>query len=428
MRFSALSVLAAIFALIGVSALAVYVATLPTTFRVAVGPLANENVRVMVAAKEVLAREREPFRLKLVLTEGSRESAAALDADRADLAVVRTDVAFPNQGGTVAIVRRDLVLLLAPANGPIRSVPDLAGRTVAFVRENPGNAGLLNIILTQTGVDPATVQSEVTRLQDLKVLFAARKVDVVMVVGPPTERAVADALSMVDEIGGGPARILPLDEAEAIAQRWPLIESATLVRGIFGGAPPRPADDVDTIAVAHRLVARRSLGEDQIADFTRVLLNAKARIAADAPLASRIEAPENDKSAAVPIHSGTVAYIDGEVYTFLERYGDWLYLGVMGLGLGGSFLAAFFSLRNARARGHATGLLRGLQGLVGEARDAENEESLDALEARADSIFAETIGDAAESRIDSTLLIAFFIAFEQVRRAISEQRRYLASH
>mgnify|MGYP003344486219 CR=1 FL=1 len=44
-----------------------------------------------------------------------------------------------------------------------------------------------------------------------------------------------------------------------------------------------------------------------------------------------LETPATDKDAPLPVHAGAAAFIDGEQKTFFERYGDWFYLGVMGL-------------------------------------------------------------------------------------------------
>ena len=30
-----------------------------------------------------------------------------------------------------------------------------------------------------------------------------------------------------------------------------------------------------------------------------------------------------------PVHPGTIAYSEGETKTFFERYGDWMYIGIM---------------------------------------------------------------------------------------------------
>ena len=97
---------------------------LPTTLKVAVGPVGSENTRLVVALSQYLTRERAPIRLRLVLTESAAASAQALEDERADLAVVRTDVAMPVKGQTVAIKHRDAALLITT---PLSGISQVSG-------------------------------------------------------------------------------------------------------------------------------------------------------------------------------------------------------------------------------------------------------------------------------------------------------------
>jgi TRAP transporter TAXI family solute receptor len=425
MRRSLTAALAAVLAAIAAVGFIVYYSHLPTTFRVAVGPMANDDVRLMVSALQVFARQSEPFRLKLVLTDSTKESADALDTGRADLAVVRSDLAFPRQGGTVAILRRDVVVLMAPRESGIKSLEDLRGKAVGIVRDAPGNINLLEVIVQQAGLDLGSVRAVPMRVPEITAALADGRIQAVAAIAALTSRTLTGAVEAVS--ARGTPVFVPIEDAEAMAQRHPFLESAELVRGIFGGAPARPADSVPTVAVAHRLVADRALSEERIAEFTKTLLAAKQSMATEIPLAIRIEAPDADRASAFPLHPGTLNYLDGEVRTFLDRYGDWFYIGIMGVGLSGSLFAGYLSLAGARARGHAVQLLRSLQGFVAVIRDTMDEDRLDDIEQQVDEIFSATIGDATTDKIDATLLIAFFLAFEQVRRAIAEQRRYIAT-
>jgi hypothetical protein len=174
------------------------------------------------------------------------------------------------------------------------------------------------------------------------------------------------------------------------------------------------------------LLAAKSLSDATVADFTRVLINAKAQIAADAPLAARMEAPDQEKTSPIPIHPGTITYIDGQTSTFLERYGDWFYIGIMGLGLGGSLLAAWLSVRGARARASLMQRLEGLEGLLAKARAAPDEAALTEIDGEADKIFAYALKETAQNNMDATSAMAFNMAIAQVRDAVLSRRRALS--
>ena len=73
------------------------------------------------------------------------------------------------------------------------------------------------------------------------------RVDVVFVVGPATSEVVTDVVSAATHVSGG-VIFVPIAEAKAIAQRLPALESIDIVRGTFGGKPPRPASLLKRLA------------------------------------------------------------------------------------------------------------------------------------------------------------------------------------
>jgi hypothetical protein len=113
MRRGTLLILAALLLALGLGLVVWRVVWAPSVLRVAVGPVASEDARLIAAAGQYLAREHEPIRFKIVAVDGEAESAKAVDEGRADLAVVRTDVAMPEKAQTVAIMHRDAVVLTA---------------------------------------------------------------------------------------------------------------------------------------------------------------------------------------------------------------------------------------------------------------------------------------------------------------------------
>ncbi|MGL5113721.1 MAG: TAXI family TRAP transporter solute-binding subunit [Beijerinckiaceae bacterium] len=425
MRQSTLVFLAGLLALIGLGALAYYVVTLPTVLRIAVGPVSSENVRVVAAAIQTLQREREPFRLKLVLTEGNQQSAAAVDEGRADLAVVRTDVAYPRSGASVAVMHVDHVVFVAPGSDGPRAVSDLAGKSIAVIRDGPGNLALARLIISQSGLAPDVVKLERIRLPELRVALEQEKVHAVLTVGPISGRLLYEVISIVADVGKGDINFLPVPEPSAIEQRNPLIEAENLVRGLFGGPTPRPEKDTPTVVVSHHLLAAKTLSDTLVSDFTRVFINAKSQMAAEAPLAARIEAPDQEKESPIPIHPGTNTYIDGQTTTFLERYGDWFYIVIMGVGLGGSAIAAYFSMAAASTRRDVMSLLGEIHAVSLRAHRAEDIASVSELETEARRIFQLTMQRAMANEIDSASTTAFSMAFADVRESLGRRRREL---
>lgn len=401
-----------------------YFATRPTELTVAVGPPGSEDVRVMTAVGQLLRRDRAGVRLRVVAADGPAEAAAALERGTVNLAVVRSDLAVPTSGQTLAIMHRNVAVLAAPAGGPVTTLSDLAGRTVGLVRGSAVNEKMLNTILAQVEIPHNEVARLALKPEEVFVAVGSRKVDAVMVVGPITGPLAAGVVAAVAAVGPGQPHFLGISEADAIAQRMTSYDSTQILRGAFGGVPPKPGEPVPTIAAVYRLMAQAKLSETVVADFTRRLFEMRQDLAAAVPAADRIEAPDTEKGAGTPVHPGAAAYLDGDELTFFDRYGDWFYLIAMLAGLLGSIAAALAG--RVRTRSHEQAhRLEHLLDIMREARGATGLATLDRLEQEADDCFAVTLGAAAQERIDTGRLSAFSLALDQVRQAIADRRRQL---
>ena len=398
----------------------------PTRLSVAVSSADPDDLALMVAALTQLKHSRRTIRLHIVQVENSVAAAAAVDADAADLAVVRTDLAMPNNGKTVIILHRDAAILVAPSSGNIHDIDDLAGRKVGIVNSGPANQRLLETALAQYDIRPEAV--EVVSLQPPEVAEAIRgkRVDAVLAVDVVSSPLMHEMVRAVAAAGGGPPVFVPVAEADAIAQRSPAYDSLEIVRGAFGGSPPRPADEFDTISVTHRLVADKSVAEGAISELTRFFLSERLALASAAPLARHIEAPSTDKGSALPVHDGTAAYIDDEEETFFDKYSDFIYIGAMLLGVLASAATAVMSRMNSHKAALLDSAVRRLIEMLGLARGAPNASALDALQAEADECLAAALNSAAAASDDGRLK-AFGLALDQVRAAIRDRRRALGS-
>ena len=91
-----------------------------------------------------------------------------------------------------------------------------------------------------------------------------------------------------------------------------------------------------TISFSHHIVARKGLSETTVATLARQLFAARQQLMAEFPLAAKIETPDTDKDAVIPAHPGAAAFVDGEEKTFLDKYSDYIWWGLMALSATGS--------------------------------------------------------------------------------------------
>ena len=124
-------------------------------------------------------------------------------------------------------------------------------------------------------------------------------------------------------------------------------------------------------------------------------------------MASRMEAPSTDRDAALPVHPGAAAWLDGEEETFLEKYSDFIYIGAMVLSVLASAAAALASRLTAADHSRIDDMMARLMAMLGEARRAASDEELDLLEEEADTILIEALQHPMRPSLDTQRATAF---------------------
>lgn len=421
----------------GIVAAVLYIQSRPTHLKIAVGPRTGEDIRLVQALQQHLAREKAKIRLQVLRKDTGAESGEALDKAEVDLAVVRRDAGMPKMGQVIAVHRRNVAVLVVPPQPPaaaaavkgkpvrpptvkpIEKIEDLAGRTVAVIGRTPANNTLLNAILAQYGV-PA---DKVTRVQlstdDLTTQLKATKYDALLAVGPISSKVTTEAIAAAASRGKDPVKFLEIGSSESIEQQNPVYESSEIQAGAFGVS--KPAETVETIGVSHYIVAHRNLDEKVAGDFTRLLFAAKQTLADDNHAFNKIESPDTDKAATLAVHPGALAYFEGEQKTFFDRYSEPLYWGLMLLSFFGSGAAWLVSYARSEGSGDTTDL-ESLIAIVPRARTAVSIEELDMMRGEVDTIMERAIRHIEARNLEGARASAVQLAAEHARTAISERR------
>lgn len=402
----------------------------PTVLRVAI-PRGSDDQAILTAAAWSFAESRETVRLKLVPVENLVQSARALEEGRADLAIVRSDIAMPPSAQTVLIMRRDAILFIAPPRSGIHAIDELRDHKLGILQPlwagQTDNRKLLEAALTQYDVPLDSVQRIYLAPADLPKALADRKIDALLAVGVPGAEGLTAAVDAVATEANDQPVFLPIAESKAIAERSPAFEGLEVVRGAFGGAQPKPAMDVETFGVSTRLVARSSLRNKTAGALARLILAARPSIAATVPLANRIEAPAADKGAPLPVHPGVLDYLDDEEESFLDQYSDFFYIGAMCLSVLGTALAAAVTRLKRQTAPDTDGLLSRLIELMKEARNAKQIEALDGYEEEADELLERTLAFDLVHGLTPNRVGAIDLALNQLRHVISERRQSLTA-
>jgi TRAP transporter TAXI family solute receptor len=428
--------LAGVLALIGALAAGYYFAMRPVTLRIAVGPANSDDLKVVQNLTQAFNNQKSSLvRLRPVPTDGALASAKLLGDGKVDLAIIRGDLEVPKNAQAVATLRKNVAVLWVPAAGKskekkaapaITKISQLAGRRIGVVGRTEANVNLLKVILKQYGVDPAKVQIVQFPANEAVDAIRNQRADVYLAAGPVNSKITADAI-LASMRGGSTPKFLAIDSAEAIAQNHPAYEASEIPAGTFGGAPGRPEEEVKTISFAHHIVARRGISESTVAAFTRQLFAIRQTLKNEFPLAAKIETPDTDKDATIPVHPGAAAFVDGEEKTFLDRYSDFIWWGLMALSAMGSAGAWFASYLRKDERNNNSSLRDRLLEMIAAARKSESTEELDQLQEEADQILRDTLLCFEHGTIEEGTLTAFNIAIEQFHNAVADRKALLMS-
>jgi TRAP transporter TAXI family solute receptor len=411
---------------------ALYYALRPVTLRIAVGPPGSDDQKLIQALAQAFAADRREIRLAPITTDGAVESLALLGAGKADLAVARGDLEMPGVAETVAIVRKNFVVLWSPSGLPgkgskrqpapkIKTLDDLEGHRVGIIGRTQANVALLHVILTESGVAADKVADTQFGTSEIEKLASDPTLDAYMAVGPLDSKITADALAATARSRGEP-KFLPIDVSDAIALKHPLYESEEIPGSVFNSKPAWPDDKVDTISVNHLIVARKALSETTVAALARQLFSIRQSLAAQVPNATHIKKPDTDKDAELPVHRGAAAYIDGNERTFLDRYSDYFWFAILvfsGLGSAGAWLRHFLKRDESE---QDTVDRDKIFSIISRVREAEAPEQLLAMQREVDAILRETLGAYDDGAIEEEDLSAFSLVLEQFHYAVADRR------
>src|SRR5208337_4253834 len=149
---------------------------------------------------------------------------------------------------------------------------------------------------------------------------------------------------------------------------------------------PVPDDDVTTLRASLYLVANKKLGNDVVTRLTQAIMSARRDLLREEPMFAQITAPSTDQDAYLPLHPGAAAVYNGTQQSFMDEYGNWIYITPMVLGGIASVLAAAWKFLGIGNPPTSEGPLDSLYALSRRIRKAGSEAELEAIEDEIDNI------------------------------------------
>lgn len=392
---------------------------------VTTGPTMPGGADFLSTITKVFAEERPLIQLSRVKKESLAASAKAMEDREADLAMVRSDIAMPRNGLTIAIFRRDNLVLITPGRSSLDSFQQLSGKRIALLKSelpehNEAMSQLLDGVLNFYNISPGKVRREFLALDEIGPAIADKQVAAVLVLGPSGTGPISKVMATISSATKTSAKLIGDKQATAIAKTIPGTEPNEIEAGAFGGAKPKPEEDLSTLAVTYRLVGRHTLPDFATGEIARLLTLAKARLLSTSPLARNIEAPDSEDGSGLPVHPGAAAYFDGEQSSLLDSAFNIFYLASIVLGLIGSGIVWLFnSGKNSAGTTGQINIPR-LSSIMHEAKTAD-QSTLDKLETEIEDMLSLSLAQGKGPDASQTSAIAI------VTRQLDKRREVLRS-
>ena len=407
----------------GASLLAYRYYTWPVTLSVAVGSIDGEAAKAMSALASEFASTNAPVRLKVVDSGTALEAANAFAAGKVDLAVVRGDVGDLSQAQAVVVVSHMVALIVAPPGSTIDGIDKLKGRRVGVLGGDANNK-IVDVLSKAYGLDRTKVFNNIA-LPDARKAIQANEVAALLVVIPLAEKYLSLVRGFFPQGPKSLPVLVAINSAGAIAESERAYESFDVPKGTLRGSPPVPDDDLTTLRTSLYLVANKKLGSDLVTRLTVAIMSARRALMREQPIFAQITSPSTDQDAYLPLHPGAAAVYNGTQQSFMDEYGNWIYLTPMVLGGFATALAAawkFLGLGNAAEAGP----LDSLYGLGRRIRKAGTEAELSEIEEEIDGILTAQRAKSAmgdESAVDDATLN---VAAHRLESLIHDRRAMLA--
>src|SRR6266436_1862520 len=396
----------------------------PVTLTVAVGSIDGEAAKAMSAIASELVSTNAPVRLKVIDSGTALEAANAFSAGKVDLAVVRGDVGDLSQAHAVVVVSHVVVLIIAPPGSSIDGIDGLKGHTVGVVG-GAANAKIVNVLTTEYDLANAKVVFKNLALTDVRQAIESKQISALLVAIPLAEKYLSLVRGFFQLDHTKAPVLIPIGSAGAIAETERAFESFDVPKGMLRGSPPVPEDDLTTLRTSLYLVAQKKLGTDLVTRLTQAIMRVRRDLLREQPIFAQITAPSTDQDAYLPLHPGAAAVYNSTTQSFMDEYGNWIYLTPMVLGGVATILAAGWKFLGI-GKSAPEGPLDSLYALVRRIRKVNTDAELSEIEEEIDDILkAERAKSAAgdESAVDAVTLN---VAAHRLESLIHDRRALLA--
>lgn len=390
----------------------------PKTISVGV-VLGSPDLELMEAVRRLIPTSGAGLRLNIREFESQQTIAAALEAKKLDIAVLRSDFPLPANTRAAVNLREISLTLVALTKKESLDMRSLEGKAIALLSAKADARDFTISVLRAAGVKPAAVVIAKSA-GEANTLLKENKIAALAIVDSP-ERAYTRRMWR-NVTSGLKIELLPIADINEFSAANPGLSEDKIGAKSIAVKPAFPDEAVSVLKSSYILVARADLKRTQVASIVKVIYTNRIELARTAPSVNSIKTTDTEyvTSSLIPVHDGALDYFRREQLSFYDRYSDIIWLVLI---FGGSVFSgiAWFAQNGFRkARDRERNILRELSTIL-EQVPLVAAEQLKGLSQAADSLAQDCLLLTHRKLLGPRRLTAITLGYKAVRDAI--QRR-----
>ncbi|MDC0050428.1 TAXI family TRAP transporter solute-binding subunit [Verrucomicrobia bacterium] len=326
------------------------------------------------------------WRIELVETKGSLDNAERLQNQTAQIALLQNDTHAGAAARSLTAIHPELLHLLCHREAGIRSVPDLAGKTVALGPKGSGSDTFVREFLRFAGFEEQDLTLLNLSLKDATAQLIAGEVDALLFLTGLGNDACQGALQsgqvlltplapLTSETDGSSGDSVADILTQGFRVHYPHASAHTIPLLAYTGQPTKP---IGTVGVKAVLVCHRDLPDEIAESIARTIYEHRAVLSQHHSAFSHLDETASTRNLQFPLHPGAEQFFHRDDPGFLVKYaeamGFLLSACILLYGLGSGIRKWLLQRRKDRIDKY----YQAIESIIGRIR--EGEESIDDLE------------------------------------------------
>jgi uncharacterized protein len=191
----------------------------------AAGDARSESYVLSQAIAQVVEANQPRIRIPIIPTGGTVENIGLLDEAKVQLATAQADMPTGSLARSIAVLYRDLFLLVVNKNSVIHNFVDLKGKQIGLAPTSGQLHSFLEVA-NHYGLTLADLQFVGTNSEQVSAAFREGRIDALFSARAPGSPAITE---FVQKYQG---QLLPIEQSEAMRLKYPAFSPVIVLQGL----------------------------------------------------------------------------------------------------------------------------------------------------------------------------------------------------